>query len=432
MHVMQGELRGFLENRLGVEERSRVVRHLLSGCRPCRQLACEIVSGDDCPTDCDAVFWRLMAAAAAGLGELQAERARAHEQWDYLKRLSVSQRLLRATNDIGYLTYGLFERLLEVAKEMVRDDPAAAVGVADLTLRIAERLRGAVYGPLAVLEARFAATAALGNAQRLASDFEAAARSLAAAERLLVEEGAGDPLDLAHLHSLTASLLTDLGRYEQAVERLAHARGIYERLMDRHMIGRIDIQEALAIGYVDPARGIGLLGAAHALIDPRREPRLELSIRHTSGIFLCDLGRPREALELLQRSRWLYHRFGDRAVQVRRLWLEARIHRGLGQLAEAEEMLTGTAEEMLRYGLHQEYALMAIDLAEIHAARGRHAETIDLVGQVYRSLQGWGMHEEGLAVLLLALGSIRQQNVHEGAFRELTAYLRRSWHRPQN
>jgi len=432
MHVMRGELRSLFENRLVEEDRDRVARHLLSGCRACRQLAGEVFPGDDAAADCDAAFWRLMAAAGAGAGALLAEEARSREQWGYLRKLSAPQRRLRVANDPGCLTYGLFERLAEAAKETVRDDPAAAVEVSRLALTIAGRLDGTIYGDLAVRQARLAATALLGNAQRLAADFTGAEASLAEADRLLVEEQAGDPLDLAQVGSLIASLLTDLGRFERAVEVLGRARGIYERLEDRHMIGRVDVQQALAIGYVDPERGIALLARAHELVDLRREPRLELSIRHTTAFFLCDLGRPREAFELLQRSRWLYHRFGDRAVQVRRLWLEARIHRGLGQLAEAAEILAGAAEEMLRYGFQQEHALMALDLAEVHAARGRHAEAVELVAQVHRSLAGWGMHEEGLAALLLALRSLREQGAQAGVFRELAAYLRRAWHRPRS
>jgi tetratricopeptide (TPR) repeat protein len=430
MHAMRGELRGYFESRLLGDDRDRVERHLLSGCRSCRQLACELLAGEVGAADCDAAFWRLMAAMHAGAGVLRAEEARAREQWRYLQKLSVPQRRLRVANDPAYLTYGLFERLAEVARDAVRDDPAAAVGISHLALTLAERLDGAVYVELAARQARLAATALLGNAQRLAADFEGAAASLAEAERLLVEEQAGDPLDRAHVGSLTASLLIDLGRFERAVEALGRARGIYERLEDRHMVGRLDVQQALAIGYADPARGIELLARARHLVDLRREPRLELSIRHTTAFFLCDLGRPREAFELLQRSRWLYHRFGDRAVQVRRLWLEARIHRGLGQLAAATEILAEAAEEMLRHGFRQEHALMAIDLAEIHAACGRHAEAIELVGQIHRSLQSWGMHEEGLAALLLALCSLREQSAQAGLFRELALYLRRAWHRP--
>lgn len=433
MHVMRGELRGFFENRLDAEDRNRVVCHLLSGCRPCRELASEVFSGEEGSAGYDGAFWRLVAAATPGPSELQAERVRAREQWDYLERLSTPQRLLRITNDPGYLTYGLCERLRGISRERAGDDPQGAVEVARLAVAIAERLDAEVYGGEAIPETRAAALAALGNAQRIASDFEAAAESLAEAGRILRQEGVGDPLDRAHFHSLTASLQTDLGRFDEAVGSLGEARRIYERLRDRHMIGRIEIQQALAIGYVDPERGIALLAEAGTLIDSRREPRLELSIRHTMAIFLCDCGRPREARDLLQRSRWLYHRHGDRAVQVRRLWLEAKIHRGLGQLAEAEEILSGAAEELLRHGLHQEHALMAIDLAEIYAAQGRHAETVDTVGRVHRLLQGWGMHDEGLAVLLLALRSLEEaQKVEQSLFRQLAAYLRRAWHRPQN
>jgi len=74
---------------------------------------------------------------------------------------------------------------------------------------------------------------------------------------------------------------------------------------------------------------------------------------------------------------------------------------------------------------------MMIDLAEIHFARGRHAETLAIVNEAYRSLQGWGMHDEGLAVLLLAVRSLQEQTIQKGMFRELATYMRRAWNHPQ-
>jgi len=54
------------------------------------------------------------------------------------------------------------------------------------------------------------------------------------------------------------------------------------------------------------------------------------------------------------------------------------------------------------------------------------------VGQTHRALAAWGMHEEGLAALLLALRSLRERSAEAGVFRELAAYLRRAWHRPRS
>ena len=41
------------------------------------------------------------------------------------------------------------------------------------------------------------------------------------------------------------------------------------------------------------------------------------------------------------------------------------------------------------------------------------------------------MHDEGLAVLLLAVRSIQEQTIQKSMFRELATYMRRAWNQPQ-
>src|SRR4029077_18192268 len=124
-----------------------------------------------------AVFTSLSTTARMLPGMLQSERMRARDQWAYLQRLSPLQRLLRVENDPRFLTFGLHGRLLEAARQIAPDDPLEATTVAHLALTVAEGLDERVYGKGSILEVQAAALAALGNAQRAAAEFSAAAAS---------------------------------------------------------------------------------------------------------------------------------------------------------------------------------------------------------------------------------------------------------------
>ena len=233
----QGALTAF--EGIGAADRRRVVRHLLSGCRPCRRLASEESrAARNVAHGYDAVFDNLAVTARMLPRELAAERLCAREQWAYLRSLSPAQRLLRVENDPRFLTFGLYERLLDVSKEMIGEFPPGAVEVASLALTISERLDTKLYGRGAVPHSRAAAFAALGNAERSSSDFEQAGSSLAEAERILVEEGVDDALELAQIYSLNASLETDVGNFELAVKAIDEEQKIYKKIDDRHLIGR--------------------------------------------------------------------------------------------------------------------------------------------------------------------------------------------------
>lgn len=363
MHLTRDDLHGFFSDRLGAADRRRVVRHLVSGCAACGRLASEI-SGGKAPLDYGGVFTNLSTTARMLPGRLQSERMLAQEQWAYLRRHSPQQRLLRVENDPRFSTFGLHARLLEAARQITPDDPQEATIVARLALAVAERLDERVYGRGSILEVRAATMAALGNAQRSGSNFAAAAESFARAEQL-IRENTADPLEIAYLQSLKASLQIDLEDFAQALETIDSARRIYERLGDRHQVGRMDVQEGLAVGYRDPARGIERLARARSLIEYEREPRLLLAIWHSTAIFLCNVGSPGDALALVRRSQRLYRRFDDLAVRLRLRWVEGKINLGLGRTDEAETILSQAAETALRHGFRREHDLMRSELNKL-------------------------------------------------------------------
>ena len=88
-----------------------------------------------------------------------------------------------------------------------------------------------------------------------------------------------------------------------AVVRVGRAVSIYLAAKDPHLQGRTLIRMGETIGYVNPDRGIAHIEHGLQLIDPVREPRLELPAQHGLAVFLCAAGRAPEALAILDRAR---------------------------------------------------------------------------------------------------------------------------------
>ena len=165
-----------------------------------------------------------------------------------------------------------------------------------------------------------------------------------------------------------------------------------------------------------------MVQAALALIDPVREPRLEICARHNLIWFLNDSGKPWEALALLETSRPLYRQFPDTWPRLSLRWVEGRIARNLGDLEDAAHTFQSLWQELRRRELHHFLTLLSIDLAEeVQVARGRHAEAVRLVREVHPLLQSWGMHTEGLALWLLFQESLAAGRIRDDTFRHMAS-----------
>ena len=125
-----------------------------------------------------------------------------------------------------------------------------------------------------------------------------------------LDEGTGDPLERAGLLRVEASMEMSLGDWAAAAGRLRSAASIYRLYGERRQEARTLQQLALAVGWDDPVKGTQLAERALGLIEPGREPRLELASRHALIWFLNDCGMSCQALDLLERSLPLYRECG--------------------------------------------------------------------------------------------------------------------------
>jgi tetratricopeptide (TPR) repeat protein len=286
----------------------------------------------------DAVFAGALDRSASGLDAIRAEQLEATTLWVTILHTPPARRLDLVVGNPRYHTWAMAARFLEAAAEFHWQDTPSGLEACRLALAIAQRLPPAAYPAGLNHDLRARALAGLADALRLDRQIEEAGATLRQAWDAL-DEGTGDPLERASLMRVEANLEMAAGDHARAAALLRPAAAIYRRYGDRHQEGRTLQKLARAVGYEDPVRGVALSDRALALIEPGREPLLELAVRHVLIWSLNDCGMPGQALDLLERWRPLYRQCRETEPQLMLSWLEARICRRLGHLVAAERGL---------------------------------------------------------------------------------------------
>lgn len=436
-HIAGDLLERFLRLEAPREESRRVVRHLLRGCPRCTRRVSESCAfgapgkkgAEGQGRSYDDVFARSLASAKQEERRVALEKLCGWSQWAYLEPLSPQVRLKLVESDPACHTFGFFERLLEAARWYSRREPAEGVDIVRLAIVVVERLDPDVLGEELLADLTASAWGALGNAQRIASDFEGARQAFAKGWRIL-DSGTGDPAERARLVSLEASYLKDVGEFEAAESRLEEALEIYRKLRDAHGQGRTLFQMGDASGYADPRRGLAYLQQAESLLDPTREPWLEMYLHHDRALFLAESGQPEEALAVLERSRPLIQEHWDDLTQLRRHWVEAKIAFRLGELAQAEAIFGQLWEEFRVRDMDQEVVLVTIELAQVLTLKGELPLAARLAAESYGILEKIGLHGDALTAWRTFRDALSRGALANDLFGRLQDYYRRWWVRP--
>jgi len=309
-HIPKEALERFLRLEASQEESKRLVRHLLSGCVQCSDLAFRITSETGLFASLkpdgkagwekayEEVFTRTLAFTSEEEQRLAIEKLRGWAQWAELEPMTPQLRFAMVESNSGLHTFGLHERLLEAARWYSRTEPAEAVDIGRLAILVVERLDPATVGDQRMADLKAATWAALGNAQRIAGDFEGSRRSFNEAWRNL-ESGTGVRTEEANIITLEASYMKDIGEFELAESSLEEALEIYREVGDFHRQGRTLLKMGEIIGHLHPEQGLAHIQKALALVEAEREPLLEICGQHALAWFLNDSGQPERALAVL-------------------------------------------------------------------------------------------------------------------------------------
>ncbi|HYQ84058.1 MAG TPA: hypothetical protein VEP28_08665, partial [Rubrobacter sp.] len=194
-----------------------------------------------------------------------------------------------------------------------------------------------------------------------------------------------------------------------------------------HLAGRSLIKSSsVLIEAGETASGIQLLKKANGLIDPDRDPRLLLCVRHNLVDTLARAGRYREAADLLPDVQELAVLRGNTLDRLRLDWVEGRVATGLGEYEQARTLLTRVRQTFLDDGNIYEAALATLDLAITYLEEGRTDEVRDLAEEMVAVFRAHDVHREALAALLLFQESARRETATTGLAREVAAALTRT------
>jgi tetratricopeptide (TPR) repeat protein len=358
------------------------------------------------------------------------ERADAPNLFQELTQHPAERRTLLVRNCSRFHTWGLAEYLLQCSREQNFRNAAVGESLALLSLEILDRLAPSNYGagPLEDLKAR--AWAFVGNSRRIKADLRGAEQAFALAFASL-RRGTDEPMEKAVLLDLRASLLRSQRRFPEALRCLGRALKIFHQIGEKHRAGRTLVNMSTVHHFAgEPERAIPLLYEALDLIDPAREPRLQLVAWHNLIDDLAEAGQFMEAQKLLVKARPLYRKMAQPWSENPRRWIEGKIARGLGQLEQAESRMRIARDGFLAEGAAYDTALVSLDLASLYAEQGRHAEVRQIAEEMLPIFSSRQIHREALAALTFWRQAVQAEQHCLDLVQGVASFLKRVRHDP--
>jgi tetratricopeptide (TPR) repeat protein len=403
-HLTSEQIGKLLAGTLSRKEARPVVAHLFTCCDTClAALSPEPATEEDFDQPISATF-------EVVLGRTR-EIAKA-KRWleDYLL----------GGRRVAFLDLPLFQRkrlstwdfclvLLQASNSLRRDYPAQMIELAEIAVEASRLVPLAPYGLRKVRDLEARAWGELANAYRVADDL---ARSESALRRAFerFDRGTGDPLLLARLHDLAASLFIARRRFEDASRSLDIAYALFTDSRDRHAAGRVLISAGrLAAHLSDLEAACVRLYKGLKQIERRRDPDLVFLTLHNLLLYTFELGHFAEAWQLLQEMRPLYSMRAKRIDQTRLIWMEGRIAVALEKFEEAELALKQTKEEFQRAGLFYHAAVAGLELAAVWFRQGQTSQVKGIVGELVASFGRVRVQREALAALVMLQQALAQE-----------------------
>jgi tetratricopeptide (TPR) repeat protein len=411
--LLQGELSG--------EERRQVVRNLLTARR---------ARGKGSPPGAPD-YGPAFRGLPLRLKEHAAERARQCRELpvllERLRELTPDDRRLVLRSDPAFHTWALGERLIEESRRSLGSDLDGARDLADCAVIVTGALEPAAgFSGALIDDLRARAWGVRGEVLRRLSDLRGASEAFATAEGL-IDQGTGDALEEAGLLELKAALCRDQSRACEAHELLDGAAAIYRRYRDFHLMGRAFLQKGRVHGQENElAAAIDWLRKGLGLIEPERDPLLDLGARHFLMLYLTESGRAREARFLLKASRTEMLRHATPWLLARLRWLEGKIYGALHFPAEAERALLDARHGFLGLKADLDAAAVSLDLAVLCVAQGRAAEVRRLAEEILPVFRSRELHREAIAALLALRQASRMETRSARLLVEIRDHLDRA------
>ena len=421
-HPTRETLEALLCGRLPAAQRKSVVAHLVGGCNRCRSEMSPLTAVMFKPGRPPAVAFEVNTAedpydralSSAYAAALDRERLLAKEREDASRKLAQllygawDPEDLPLQGESGFWTWGLCEALLDKAAALRHDDPEAMLHLTNLARIAVEKLSADLYGGRWLADLQTRVWGELANALRITGDL---VRSETAMSRALEhrERGTEEPLILARLAELAASLCSAQRKFADAFRIVDLAAALYGRYGNTHDVGRTLILKGIYTGRSgEPAEAVRLLARGLAMVDGRRDPRVVFQTLHNILLFRVENGDFLEARLQLRQMRPLYARFAGRVDLIKLRGMEGKIAFGLGELDRAEAEFLQVRAEFEEAGLGYRAALATLDLASVRLRQGKTSEVRQLVGELVGTFKALGVEREAMAALRMLHESVQQ------------------------
>ena len=296
--------------------------------------------------------------------------------------------------------------LLDRAQELVHDEPSMADELAGLCESAATELGlGAVSARSCYLRGRVCAER--GELNRALDLIDRARRGWSdAGQRLAALRS-----DLGRMH-----VLDDLGRHADAAAVGEALLGALEELVGPadqpvlHQQLRVMALNNIGAAYSlvgDHERALEPYAQAEAgyrALGMRQETARPLANR---GICLLALGRPRDALQVLNAAADLFAEAGDRLWAAKCAGNIASAHQQLGELVDALRVLEPARATLDQLAVHAEAARIQLATADIYLAAGLFSEAgAAAAAAAQRTLAQGMVHDHATATFTLALAHL--------------------------
>jgi transcriptional regulator with XRE-family HTH domain len=306
-------------------------------------------------------FTRSLMKLLTSQGQALEARQQARSLWAGLKRRDPEQRKLLVEKVAKLRSWALSELLCEESIKAAGDSADRALELANLALRVAERIPGEEAWRQRV---QGYAWAHVGNARRVKGDLPSADQAFARAKRLWSAGAIGDPnlLNEARVLGLEAVLRRVQTRFAEAQDLLNRALAVDKGYEIKYLL----ITQAKLLEEMDDFSGAAAaLQKAAPIVESEGDTRFLLLLRQNLAVSLCSLGRYGQAGELLPKIEALAAKVGNDLDELRVHWLKGRLSVGLGQRDEAAKVFFFVREGFLSRGITYDATLVSMELSAV-------------------------------------------------------------------
>lgn len=431
-HVTDEEVARLLSGELRTAEHHRVLRHLLGPCLACRArlglyapALFEMALPPAAPSPeeeaaYDEVIDRVFAKVSAAAPRWQEERRQIGEA---VERLRKDLDALHEMDDAP--SWPLVEALIRLSHEARYRAPHEMLELAFLAEFASRHLDPDLYSPGQIADLRIRALAEYANAYRVNDQLDSAEEKFAEAA-LLYDQRSGDPLVMARVLDLLASLRRTQRRLPEAIDILDTVHGLYQECGERDLAGRALISRGICTHYDSrPEDAVKLFRKGLVMLDPERDPQLlvhgEESLLHA----LVDCGKLKEARRLLLES-GLRRKLADEPVNLLRLQVvEGKISAGLGSLEQAEATFVEVRRRFLERGMEYDAALLGLELMEVWLRQGRSAEVREMAEEVLDTFDELKVKLEAQRAVRFLESACRQELATPILVQKVVGFLRK-------